>query len=75
VQLFYFSAEDTAKALTYRTISVHYHYQDPADLDAANSGTGEASPAPGANSAANPSLFPNAASKPLTPDADPLPER
>jgi hypothetical protein len=75
VQLFYFSAEDTAKALTYRTISVHYHYQDPADLDAANGGTGESSPAPGANSPANPSLFPNAASKPLTPDADPLPER
>jgi hypothetical protein len=78
VQLFYFSAEDTAKSLTYRTISVHYHYQDPADVDAANAppgGGGTASPAPGANSPANPSLFPNAAAKPLTPDTDPLPER
>ena len=28
VQLFYFSAEDTAKPLAYRSISVHYHYQD-----------------------------------------------
>lgn len=30
LQLFYFSAEEPGKALTYRTISVHYHYQDPA---------------------------------------------
>lgn len=29
VQLFYFSAEDPAKSLAYRSISVHYHYQDP----------------------------------------------
>ena len=29
VQLFYFSAEDPAKSLTFRSISVHYHYQDP----------------------------------------------
>ena len=29
VQLFYYSAEDTAKALTFRSISVHYHYRDP----------------------------------------------
>ena len=28
VQLFYFSAEDTSKKLTFRTISVHYHYRD-----------------------------------------------
>lgn len=30
LQLFYFSAEEPGKALAYRTISVHYHYQDPA---------------------------------------------
>ena len=29
VQLFYFSAEDPVKSLAYRSISVHYHYQDP----------------------------------------------
>ena len=29
VQLFYFSAEDPAKSLAFRSISVHYHYQDP----------------------------------------------
>lgn len=29
LQLFYFSAEEPGKALTYRTISVHYHFQDP----------------------------------------------
>ncbi len=29
VQLFYFSAEDPSKAMAYRSISVHYHYQDP----------------------------------------------
>lgn len=29
VELFYFSAEDTAKSLTFRTISVHYRYKDP----------------------------------------------
>lgn len=28
VQLFYFAAEDTAKSLTYRSISVHYHQQE-----------------------------------------------
>ena len=34
VQLFYFSAEDTSKNLTFRTISVHYHYKDPMqDMD------------------------------------------
>lgn len=30
VQLFYFSAEDTTKPLVFRSISVHYHYKDPA---------------------------------------------
>jgi hypothetical protein len=74
VQLFYFSAEDPAKSLTYRTISVHYHYQDPADLEAANAAAGGTNPAPGANAGANPSLFPHGAN-PVTPDADPLPER
>ena len=29
VQLFYYAAEDTAKALNFRSISVHYHYRDP----------------------------------------------
>ena len=29
VELFYFSAEDTAKSLTFRTISIHYRYKDP----------------------------------------------
>ncbi len=29
VELFYFSAEDTAKALTFRSISIHYRYKDP----------------------------------------------
>ncbi len=29
VQLFYFSAEDTAKAMNFRTISIHYHFKDP----------------------------------------------
>lgn len=29
VQLFYFSAEDPVKSLAFRSISVHYHYQDP----------------------------------------------
>ena len=29
VQLFYFSAEDEAKKLTFRNISLHYYYQDP----------------------------------------------
>ena len=29
VQLFYFSAEDPAKSLTFRNISLHYYYQDP----------------------------------------------
>lgn len=29
VQLFYFSAEDTVKAMSFRAISVHYHYKDP----------------------------------------------
>ena len=75
VQLFYFSAEDTAKSLSYRTISVHYHYQDPADVDAANAPTpsaGDVSPAPGANPTG--SLFPHGA-PPVTSDTDPLPER
>ncbi len=35
VQLFYFTAEDPAKALAYRSISVHYHYQDIAPPDTA----------------------------------------
>lgn len=30
LQLFYFSAEEPGQALAYRTISVHYNYQDPA---------------------------------------------
>ena len=34
VQLFYFSAEDTAKSLAYRSISVHYHMQEIVPLDA-----------------------------------------
>ena len=29
VQLFYYAAEDTSKALNFRSISVHYHYRDP----------------------------------------------
>ncbi len=29
VQLFYFSAEDPEKKLTFRNISLHYYYQDP----------------------------------------------
>jgi hypothetical protein len=77
VQLFYFSAEDPAKSLSYRTISVHYHYEDPADVEAANAPSpagGGVSPAAGANAAANPSLFPHA-SAPVTSDTDPLPER
>jgi hypothetical protein len=77
VELFYFSAEDTAKSLSYRTISVHYHYEDPADIEAANApppAPGGVSPAAGANTAANPSLFPHG-SAPVTPDSDPLPER
>ena len=79
VQLFYFSAEDPAKSLSYRSISVHYHYQDPYAVaegpgaGAAGAGTGP-SLAPGANPAASPSLFPHALS-PLSPDADPLPEK
>jgi hypothetical protein len=73
VQLFYFSAEDTAKSLSFRTISVHYHYQDPADVDAANTPAGQDGTA-GANSPGSTSLFPHA-SAPVTPDSDPLPER
>ena len=34
VQLFYFTAEDPAKSLAYRSISVHYHYQDLTPPDA-----------------------------------------
>jgi hypothetical protein len=74
VQLFYFSAEDTAKSLSYRTISVHYHYQDPYAIQASDAPAGSVNPAPGANPAGSSSLFPHA-SAPLTPDADPLPER
>ena len=51
VQLFYYSAEDTAKALNFRSISVHYHYRDPfapppGSEPPANNNT--AAPAPGA---------------------------
>ena len=79
VELFYFSAEDPAKSLSYRSISVHYHYRDPAEVDAANGGPADpagVNPAPGANPASSPSLFPHgAAAAPVTPDTDPLPER
>ncbi len=77
VQLFYFSAEDPAKSLSYRTISVHYHYEDPADLlpsGAPADTNGAVAPANGANPASAPSLFPHATG-PLTPETDPLPEK
>ncbi len=81
VELFYFSAEDPAKALKYRTISVHYQYQDPF----------AGQPAPPAGGNGNGSLFPNAAgpatapqepavnvpseAKPTPADPNALPER
>ena len=36
VQLFYFSAEDPDKKLTFRNISLHYYYQDPNPPSAAD---------------------------------------
>ncbi len=65
VELIYFSVEDLAKSLTYRTISIHYYYQDPY------------APPPGATASPSPggtSLFPNASGPPTTPDADGLPQ-
>ncbi len=44
VQLFYYAAEDTAKALNFRSISVHYHYRDPYAPPPGS----EPSPSPGA---------------------------
>jgi hypothetical protein len=57
VQLFYFSAEETAKSLTYRTISVHYHYQNP-----------QGEPAP---EGTNAPLMDTPASTPPDPNAEP----
>lgn len=51
VQLFYYAAEDTSKALNFRSISVHYHYRDPF----APAPGSEPSPSPGAQ----PPLPPN----------------
>jgi hypothetical protein len=67
VELIYFSVEDLAKSLTYRTISIHYYYQDPY------------APPPGASPSPSPSpgsggLFPNASAPPTSPDADGLPQ-
>jgi hypothetical protein len=64
VELLYFSVEDVVKSLTYRTISIHYYYQDPYAPPPG------ASPSPGSTS-----LFPNASGPPTTPDADGLPQR
>jgi hypothetical protein len=46
VQLFYFSAEEEGQALTYRTISVHYHYQDPTAVTSMPEGPGPTPPPP-----------------------------
>lgn len=83
LQLFYFSAEEPGKALTYRTISVHYHYQDPAAGQAPEMPAGDGSvpgglpinPAPAAGD--EPSVDVPSASKPSPkPDSgDALPER
>ena len=48
VQLFYYSAEDTAKALNFRSISVHYHYRDPFGPLPGSEPPPTAGPAPGA---------------------------
>ena len=45
VQLFYYAAEDTEKALNFRSISVHYHYRDPFAPPPGS----ESSPAPAAS--------------------------
>ena len=52
VQLFYFSAEDTAKNQNFRSISVHYHYTDPY----AETTPPEVTPAPVAGEAAAPAV-------------------
>lgn len=69
VELIYFSVEDLAKSLTYRTISIHYYYQDPY----APPPGAAASPSPSPGSGGT-SLFPNASGPPTTPDADGLPQ-
>ena len=76
IELFYFAAEDPEKKQSFRTISVHYRYQEP-PLDVAPQGglpEGGAAPSPaGDNGAASPMpLFPRNG-KPST-DPDPLPQ-
>ena len=83
LQLFYFSAEEPGKALTYRTISVHYHYQDPAPAPELPAGDGSVPgglpvkpPAPGGEPTVDvPSAGKPSATPPLKPGEDALPER
>lgn len=67
VQLFYFSAEDSAKGLVFRSISVHYLYQEivPENVPL---------PEAGANADPNASVLFGGAKKPSGPTPAPSPE-
>ena len=79
VQLFYFSAEDPDKKLTFRNISLHYYYQDPTPPAPADTALPENDSAdPGASTlfggkAAPPGARPVAAPTPA-PTPEPTPE-
>ena len=68
VQLFYFAAEDSAKNQNFRSISVHYHYQDPfaATDDTATAANGGGVPPPPGGEGTAPAAA-------ATPQGNPLP--